>query len=87
MRIYRDKNKLIGCARLLSVLLVIFLCFKLTNLLTDCRFSGDSLEIDLKAVKLASDNELCNNYIVFHIFAFILGAFVNIKRLLKVGVV
>jgi hypothetical protein len=32
-------------------------------------------------------NDVCSNYYLFHVFAFVLGAFWNVKKLLKLGIV
>ena len=38
-------------------------------------------------IKQIYDDEFCNKYWLFHIFAFVLGAFWNVKKLVKVGIV
>ena len=67
----------------------LFLIFMLTKSLQIVQnLQGEiSGETNNEAIKLLYENDLCNRFNLFHIFAFVLGAFWNVKRLLKVGIV
>ena len=40
-----------------------------------------------KEIKIKYDGDFCNKYWLFHVFAFVLGAFWNVKKLIKVGII
>jgi hypothetical protein len=65
--------------KLISVLFLSFMLFKGISLIA-------TEEEYIEEIEILEDNS-CTKYIVFHFCAFTLGAFWNVKRLLKVGIV
>jgi hypothetical protein len=65
--------------KLVSVLFLISMLFKGVSLVI-------SEEEYIEEIEIKEDNS-CTKYVVFHFCAFTLGAFWNVKRLLKVGIV
>lgn len=47
----------------------------------------DQTEVSTKYISSVYDEDFCNRYWMFHIFAFVLGAFWNVKKMIKVGII
>jgi hypothetical protein len=56
---------------------------KVTKLLT---LPDELTEDDKNSNKIAFEDDIINKPYFFHIFAFVLGAFWNIKRIVKIGI-
>ena len=63
---------------LMKFISVLFLCMML--------FKGFSIIFAEDSVGGGDINYDCSKYLIFHICAFTLGAFWNVKRLLKLGI-
>jgi hypothetical protein len=50
-------------------------------------FKGISIVASDDDIEEFESGEDCSKYVIFHICAFTLGAFWNVKRLLKIGIV
>jgi len=44
-------------------------------------------EKDSLYIKSIYENDVCNRFCLFHIFAFVLGAYWNVKKIRKMGAV
>lgn len=81
-----NKVRILLLMKCLAALFLIFMLTKSYQIVTNLKgeISG---EIDIEEIKSLYENDLCNRFCLFHVFAFVLGAFWNVKRLLKVGIV
>jgi hypothetical protein len=74
MKLVKKEMILLGM-KFISALFLCAMLFKGISLVT----KNDELE--------EIESEECSRYVVFHICAFTLGAFWNVKRMLKIGIV
>jgi hypothetical protein len=74
-----EKTKALLTMKCMSALFLIFMLYQGIHIIQkiDSEFEfEEQTQIDI-----------CSNYYLFHVFAFVLGAFWNVKKLLKVGIV
>ena len=77
------KDTVLLIMKFVTVLFLMFMVTKVAKLLT----LPDELNEDDKITsKLAFEDDIINKPYFFHIFAFVLGAFWNIKRIVKIGI-
>ncbi len=77
-----DKTKALLTMKIITALFLSFMFFKGVNVL--CNMNTEEInEIN----NIQTDLDLCSNYYMFHIFAFVLGAFWNVKKIIKIGIV
>jgi hypothetical protein len=83
---FLKKDKILLYMKFFAALFLIFMMTKSVQFLINMNFENldESTNNELKQLY---DTEFCNKYWLFHIFAFVLGAFWNVKKLLKVGIV
>ena len=68
---------------------VLFLAFMLSKgIQIVSNIEGEiSGETNFDEIKSIYENDICNRFCLFHVYAFVLGAFWNVKKLLKIGIV
>lgn len=77
------KDTVLLIMKFVTVLFLIFMFTKVVKLFT----LPDELNEEEKIFsKIAFDDDIINKPYFFHIFAFVLGAFWNIKRIVKIGI-
>jgi hypothetical protein len=69
-----------------AVLFLSFMLSKSVQIISNLQgeISGEKDTIYIRSMY---DDDICNKYCLFHIFAFVLGAFWNVKKLRKMGAV
>ncbi len=83
---FMKKDKVILYMKFFSALFLIFMMTKSAQFMINMSYENTS-EIVNKQIRETYDDEFCNKYWLFHIFAFVLGAFWNVKKLVKAGIV
>lgn len=89
-----SKKFIILSTRVFSFILLVFILTKFIIIVNDPVLTQLESCIDDKErnemkelIDIEFQKESCNSYFLYHILAFTLGAFVNIKRLLKLGII
>jgi hypothetical protein len=72
--------------KFLSALFLIFMCMKSMQIIYNMQYETGS-ESAFEEIKITYDSDVCNKYSLFYVFALFLGAFWNVKKLIKVGTV
>jgi hypothetical protein len=72
--------------KFLAALFLTFMLTKSIQIVNDMKCENIS-EKGNEEMEVKYNNDFCNKFWLFHIFAFVLGAFWNVKKLLKVGIV
>ena len=71
---------------LMKLVTVLFLIFMITRIAKLFSLPDQPNEEEKNSNKLAFEDDIINKPYFFHIFAFVLGAFWNIKRIVKIGI-
>jgi hypothetical protein len=80
------KDNILLFMKFFSALFLIFMFSKSVQIVYNMQFENINDETN-QEIKEQYDKEFCNKYWLFHVFAFVLGAFWNVKKLIKVGTV
>jgi hypothetical protein len=72
------KDKVLLGMKFCSALFLIFMLFRGVNIFILMKEETETVVLN---------NSLCDNYFLFHIFAFVLGAIWNVKRIIKIGII
>lgn len=80
-----EKGKALLVMKFCSALFLIFMLYRGIHIVRNISTEFEEIE-KVKENEYDSLN-ICSNYYIFHIFAFVLGAFWNVKKLIKVGIV
>lgn len=83
MRLSRDT--VICLMKCIVLFFLVFMSCKSLRVLS-LLVSEDLSEYSTKHISSVYDEDFCNRYWMFHIFAFVLGAFWNVKKMIKVGI-
>ncbi len=75
-----EKTKVLLTMKCCSALFLIFMLYQSIYVI-------QKMNTELDPEENFQINDICSNYYLFHVFAFVLGAFWNFKKLLKVGIV
>lgn len=80
------KVRVLLMMKFFAVLFLSFMLSKSVQIISNLEgeISGEKDSIYIKSMY---DDDICNRYCLFHIFAFVLGAFWNVKKLRKIGCV
>ena len=81
---FMGKDKVLLSMKCLAALFLIFMLGKSVNFMV--KMSYEDFEQSPNEIQIYEE-ENCNNYYLFLIYAFVLGAFWNVKKLRKVGIV
>lgn len=77
------KDTVLFLMKLITVLFLFFMITRIAKMYT----TPDELTEEMKiSNKNAFEDDIINKPYFFHIFAFVLGAFWNIKRIVKIGI-
>ena len=79
------KVRVLLMMRCFAVLFLAFMLSKSVQIVSNLQgeISGEKDSLYIKSVY---ENDICNRFNLFHVFAFVLGAFWNVKKLLKIGI-
>ena len=77
------KDTVLLIMKFVTVLFLFFMITKVAKLFT---LPDEFNEEDKNSNKMAFEDDIINKPYFFHIFAFVLGAFWNIKRIVKIGI-
>lgn len=83
---FLKRDKALLYMKCFSALFLIFMLTKSIQIVINMTKENVSIEQN-EELKERYDDDFCNKYWLFHIFAFVLGAFWNVKKLIKVGTV
>ena len=80
------KDRVLLMMKFFAVLFLTFMLSKSVQIVSNLQgeISGEKDSVYIKSLY---ENDICNRFCLFHVFAFVLGAFWNVKKLLKVGAV
>ncbi len=80
------KDRVLLMMKFFAVLFLSFMLSKSVQIISNLQgeISGEKDTIYIRSMY---DDDICNKYCLFHIFAFVLGAFWNVKKLRKMGAV
>lgn len=79
---FLNKDKVLLSMKFLAILFLIFMLGKSINFVVEMS-NEEFQQLDPNII----EEDSCNNYYLFLIYAFVLGAFWNVKKLRKVGIV
>ena len=81
-----NKTYVLLIIKFFVVLFLIFMLSKGIQIVSN--IEGEiSGETNFDEIKSIYENDICNRFCLFHVYAFVLGAFWNVKKLLKIGIV
>jgi hypothetical protein len=83
---FLKKDKILLYMKFLAALFLIFMMTKSVQFMINMNYENMNESSNI-LLKEKYDDEFCNKYWLFHIFAFVLGAFWNVKKILRVGIV
>lgn len=83
---FLKRDKVLLYMKFFSALFLIFMLTKSIQIVVNMNKENVSIEQN-EELKGQYSEDFCNKYWLFHIFAFVLGAFWNLKKLIKVGIV
>lgn len=83
---FMKKDKVLLFMKFFAALFLIFMLSKSVQFVINMTYENID-ESGNEQIKILYDEEFCNKYWMFHVFAFVLGAFWNVKKLVKVGIV
>ncbi len=81
---FMKKDKVLLSMKFLAALFLTFMLTKSVKFMIDMPYENLN---PIEEIKEKNDEELCNTYWLFLIYAFVLGAFWNVKKLRKIGIV
>ena len=81
-----NKVRVLLIIKFFAVLFLTFMLSKGIQIVSNIQgeISG---EMNVDEIKSIYDGDICNRFCLFHVYAFVLGAFWNVKKLLKIGIV
>lgn len=83
---FLKKDKVLLYMKFFAALFLFFMLTKSVQFMVYMNYENAD-ENSNEEIKQVYEEEFCNKYWLFHIFAFVLGAFWNVKKLIKVGIV
>ena len=80
------KDRVLLLMKFFSVLFLTFMLSKSVQIISNLQgeISGEKDSLYIKSIY---ENDVCNRFCLFHIFAFVLGAYWNVKKIRKMGAV
>ncbi len=82
---FMKKDKVLLTMKCLAALFLAFMLTKSITFMADMPY--ENVEQTMEEIKGKYDGEICNTTWLFLVYAFVLGAFWNVQKLRKVGVV
>ena len=81
-----EKCNILFLMKFTSVLFLIYMLSKASRVFY-CLSKETLSEESNNLIKEIYDEDVCNKYWLFHMMAFVLGAFWNVKKIIKAGVI